>query len=318
MNTNRVNQMKTFTLASTVAAAVFLAGCGGGGGGSTTEPVSTLPGPVPVVIVPVAVAPAPLQPLPVVAIAVSTLPAGTSPTTSAADCMNLQSAALPMPILPGADAQAASDILALVDPAHGFAEISRVPSTFVWWMRSAGPVVNMTTLGLAIHEANHEVDRLLSKVCSSDGMARFFADGKTYVTGLAAGTTANYSIVGEVYPAALKASRASRFDVYIAGSAPYAGNRFSALLDELNAYSSGAKFEVSLLSNPSLKYAERAGDLNVGGMVDFMLYMQAYLQASRLNHPSSYAVIQGQAQTLAYMQFAWTRAENILASAYQF
>ena len=313
MNTNRANQMKTLTSALIVAAMLSVSACGGGGS-TTPEPVSTLPAPLPVVVVPVA----PTAPLPVLPIAVATLPAGASPSTSLADCTNVQSLTLPTPTFTDQDSKAASEILALVDPTQGAAELARVPASFMWWLRSAGATVNMTSISVAIHESNHQIDRLLSKVCSTDGLARFFVDGKVYTTGLKSGTTENYSLVQEAYPTALKTTRAGRFDVYITGSAAASGNGFSILLDELTAYTAGAKFEVNLLATPALKYAATAGDQNLGGMVDFMLYLQTYLQASRLNHPATYLTIQGQAQTLAFMQFVWTRAENILAAAYPF
>ena len=139
-----------------------------------------------------------------------------------------------------------------------------------------------------------------------------------YTTGLKYLSTSNYSIVTETYPVALKTTRAFRYDQYITGSVPYPGNDFHMLLDELNAYAGGANFEVSLLSNPADAYLTVPGDINLGGMTDFMLFMQSYLQAARLNHPTAYAAIQSQAQTLAYMQFAWSRAERILAAGYQF
>ena len=61
-----------------------------------------------------------------------------------------------------------------------------------------------------------------------------------------------------------------------------------------------------------------AGDNNVGGMVDFMAFMEFYLQSARMNHASTYAAIQAQPDTLAYMQFAWTRAEQILTAMYPY
>lgn len=292
-----------------VAVAATLSACGGGASPSAAVGVT-----------PPATAPAPTPPAPAPAPdAVATLPAGTAPTVTAADCPSLLLAAT-APTLVGADAQASAAVLAAVDLAHGHAELSRLPGYFSWWLRAAGPTVDEITLGVAVHETNHKIDFALRYVCNSDGLARYFVDGQVHATGLLAGTTSNYSIAAEAYPAALKSPRALRFDTYITGSAASSGNDFSVLLDELTSYTGGAGFEVGLLSNSNATYAylARSGDANAGGTADFMLFMQAYLKAARLNHPSTYASIRSSGQTLAYLQFAWSRAERILGAMYPY
>ena len=303
----KTNLISLFAAAVAVAA---LAGCGGGGSDSSTGAVGVTP-PAP--------APAPIPPAPAPAPdAVATLPAGTVPAVTAADCANVLAATAPTPTLVGADAQAAATVLAAVDLAHGKSELSRIPGYFTWWLRTAGPKVDELSLGVAIHETNHQIDFALSYLCSADGLARYFVDGQAHVTGLTAGSTSNYSIAAEAYPAALKATRAVRFDLYITGSASSSGNDFSVLLDELTAYSGGAGFEVSLLSNPAYAYLTRSGDMNAGGAADFMLFMQAYIKSARLNHPATYSSIRSSGQTLSYVQFAWSRAERILGTMYPY
>jgi hypothetical protein len=307
-----------------------LAGCGGGGdseaegaggaGASAPAPAAPALGST----VPIGVTPqAPRSPsgAPPDAPRVATEPAGAPPSSlTQADCPTLLVTVSPPPIVADApDARLVRDVLAAVDP-HGSAEFARVPDEFLWWLRSS-PEVDMIGIGTAIHEVNHVFDTALQFHCFADGVARYFADSSVHATDLISGATANYSIVQETYPQTMKGSRALRFDTYISGSAQYPGNDFSILLDELSAYSSGARFEVNLLSSPTYSYlgpTNSTYDGGLGGMADFMLFMQAYLQSARTNHASTYAVIRSQSRTLAFMQFAWTRAEQILADAYPY
>lgn len=315
MNMNALN-LTHLLLSVALTTAATLSACGGGGSASPSASAAvglTPPAPAP--------APAPTPPAPSPApdaVATATLPAGTAPTVTAGDCPILLAATVPTPPLVGADAQAAATVLAAVDLAHGSSELSRLAGYFTWWLRAAGPTVDEITLGAAIHETNHKIDFALRYACNSDGLARYFVDGQVHVTGLMAGTTSNYSIAAAAYPAALKAPRALRYDLYVTGAAASSGNDFSVLLDELNAYSGGAAFEVGLLSDPTYSYLSRSGDFNAGGTVDFMLFLQAYLKSARLNHPTTYASIQSSGQTLAYVQFAWSRAERILGAMYPY
>lgn len=315
-----MNIEKLVKLFAVVASAGMLVACGGGGGDSSPAPVGVTPpaaAPTPAPApAPTPAAPAP-SPVPAPT-AVATLPAGTVPALTAADCPSVLAATALTPTFVGADAKAAAAVLAAVDLVHGSSELSRLPAYFTWWLRTAGQAVDELSLGTAIHETNHKLDFALRYVCNSDGLARYFVDGQVHVTGLMTGTTSNYSISAESYPAALRAPRALRYDLYITGSASSNGNDFSVLLDELNAYSGGAAFEVGLLSNPTYSYLARSGDFNAGGAADFMLFLQAYLKSARLNHPTSYASIQSSGQTLAYVQFAWSRAERILSAMYPY
>ena len=116
----------------------------------------------------------------------------------------------------------------------------------------------------------------------------------------------------------MKSSRNLRYDGYITASKSSSGNDLSILLDELNAYTGGANLEVKLYSSPTYAYLTSRADADIGGMTDFMLFLQSYLKAARLNYPTSYAKLETQARTLAFMQFAWTRAEGVLAAAYPY
>ena len=300
-------------------AASTLVACGGGGAGGGSDAGSFTPAPAPSPSPASAPTPAPAPtPTPAPAPApVATSPAGTSPTITAADCPALTSATYSPPTIVGADMQLVSDVLNATDMAHGLSEFSRLPATFMWWVRGAGDAVNMTRIATAMHEANHEFDDAL-ELCYPDRPARYFANNSIYTTNLLRGQTSNYSIVGETYPSVLKMTRASRYKTYITGSSAANGNDFAVLLDELVAYSGGAQFEANLLGNKSYSYLSVAGDFNAGGVTDFMSYLQYYLQSARLNHVSAHATIKSQATTLAFIQYSWTRAEGILAAMYPY
>ena len=291
--------MNIFRVPFLLALTAALAACGGGEGRtvvSSTSPGSTSTPPL-----------------------IATLPAGASPSVTSANCPLLTASAITAPAISGADMQATSDILQAVDPVHSYSEFARLPATFMWWLRSGGDRVDLLSLGAAVHETNHRIDSTLRNLCNSDGFARFYADGRVYVTDLRkSDKLANYSVVAESYPASLKATRAFRFDAYITGSATSSGNDFSILLDELNAYSGAANFETKLVASAAYSQLAVKADSDVGGMADFMLFLQAYLQSARLNYPSTYSTIQGQGQTKVFIQFSWSRAEAILAAAYPY
>ncbi len=293
-------KMNTFRIPLILALTAALVACGGGGGGRTV--ISTT-------------SPGPSNTAP----QIPTLPAGPSPAVTTGNCALLTAAGITAPAISGADMQATSDILQAVDPVHSYPEFARLPATFMWWLRSGNDRVDLLSLGAAVHETNHKIDSTLRNVCNADGLARFFADGRTYITDLRkSDKLANYSIVAETYPANLRSSRALRFDAYITGSASSSGNDFSILLDELNAYTGAGSFEAKLLASAAYAQLAVRADSDVGGMTDFMLFMQAYLKSARLNYPATYSTIQGQGQTKVFIQFAWSRAEAVLAAAYPY
>jgi hypothetical protein len=296
-------RLNIFRLSFLAAAIAVLAACGGGGDAAPPASVSTSTSPSTPAAGPAKVA---------------TLPAGASPNVTAANCAPISAPTTTPPVISGVDMQAVNDILLAVDPAHGYSEFARLPGTFMWWVRS-GSSVDMLSLGAAVHETNHKIDSTLRNLCNTDGLARFFADGQVYVTDISRNDKlANYSIAGETYPTALKSTRGFRYDLYVTGAASSSGNDLSILLDELNAYTGAANLEVRLFSSPTYSYLATRADADAGGMADFMLFLQAYLKAARLNHPATYTTLQAQARTKAFIQFAWTRAETVLAAAYPF
>jgi len=294
--------LNLFRISLVAVAVAVLAACGGGSD-SVSSAVTSTPGAAPSMG----------------GTKIGTLAAGASPGVTAENCPLLNAPALNPPAITGADMQAVSDILLAVDPGHGYAEFARLPATFIWWVRSDGNAVDMLSLGAAVHETNHKIDAALRNLCNTDGLARFFSDGQVHVTDLSRNDLlANYSIVGETYPAGLKSSRSLRYDAYVTAAASSSGNDLSILLDELNAYTGGANLEARLFSNRTYAFLTVRADADAGGMADFMLFLQAYLKAARLNHPATYAKLQAQTRTIGFIQFAWTRAEAMLAAIYPY
>jgi hypothetical protein len=242
---------------------------------------------------------------------------------TSADCARVQAATPPAPpSITDADVQEISDVLSAANNAHAYSEFLRDPSGFTWWVRSGfGSTVNFLSLGTATHETNHLIDNLLTDTCSGDLYARYYAQGTVFKVLTHRGGTSNRIIIADTYPSALKTSRSQRYDIYVTGTAGLNGDDFSALLEEFNAYTGGAEFEYSVLTHSGLDYLRTAGytyDANLGGTVDFMLFMQAYLQSARLNYPATYSAIVSEPSFAAYMSFAWNRAELVLANSYAY
>ena len=313
--------MRKLELATSIAAIVAtfaLVGCGGGIAGAddaattktatTTTPTTTTPEPDPVQ----ETSEPAKNPVP-------TEPAGPGVTLTLTDCPRITTSPVPAPVITGADMQEVSNVLSAQDAAHSFDVFQRSSAEVMWWVRSSGRAVTLGALGTGVHETNHVIDFLLSSICSGDRYARYLLDGQVHLTGTRMGETANRVIVASTYPAALKASRAVRFNTYITETADNPRNDFSSLLEELNAYAGAAALEASVRDTPAMSYlytADAMSDENIGGMVDFMLFMQHYLLAARSSSPLTYSAIQGQPDTLAFMQVLWTRAESVLVRAY--
>ena len=299
--------MRILVLGNSIAAilATFaLVGCGGGGTAvptTTTEPA----------LVEETQAPA-KNPVPTEA-------AGPNVTLTLTDCARLTGNPVPSPAITGADMQEVNDVLLSQDAKHSYDVFQRSPADVMWWVRSGSTAVTLGTLGNGVHQTNHVIDFLLSAICSEDRYSRYLLDGQVHLTGTRMGDTANLVIVDNTYPAALKVSRSVRFGTYITEAAGNSRNDFSSLLEEFNAFAGAAALEAAVRGNPEMTYLYQKNaisDENVGGMVDFMLFMQHYLLAARSSSPQTYSAIQGQPDTLAFMQALWTRAESVLVRAY--
>lgn len=276
-------------------AAAALTACGGGGGG---DDGANAPAP----------APAPE--------AITVTP--TTPTTlTAADCPRLASDADSAAALDLTDASisAVNDFLLAADQVHAHKVFIRAPGDFVNWIVNAGGTVNLMSVGVATHETLHKVDTAL-RSCAPVLLAKYQFMGSQLITDLAPGTTSNYSIVAETIDTAL--TSAPRYATYIGTASSSNGNDFSVLLDEFAAYTGGAHTEVQLLQQGKVGGATGSLDVNLGGMVNFMVYLENYLKSARLYHTAQYDAIKNSASTVAAIQAIWSRAELVLQDGYSF
>jgi hypothetical protein len=274
-------------------AVALLAACSGGGGGGTTKPVA--PGGT--------TAPS---------ITVATLPALT-PTLG--DCVRLQSDAQSEAAvdLTNASIRAVSALLQTVDANHAYKVFTRRPNDFInWVVTGSGGTgkLDVTSLGMATHETMHMVDEALYG-CAPGAQHKLQFFGTQLVTSLVAGGTPTYNIVDQTIDPALKT--AFRYPTYITGNG--ATSDFRVLLDEFAAYTGGAHTELQY----STKYVASASgnlDTNLGGMVNFMVYLQNYLQSARLNNNAAWLNIKNSPATVSAIQAVWSRAETTLVAAH--
>jgi len=288
-----------------ILGAAMLVGCGGGGGGGTAAPAgTTTTNPT---TTPTTTAPA--------RITVSTVPA---PTATASDCPKLtdDAQAIAALDLSNPSVKAVHDEVQAVDSTHAFKVFIRQPGQFVNWIVTAGGTVDVETLGVATHETSHQLNAAL-KVCApraADLVAKYFFFGSELVTDLRTGDTDHISIVDETIATPLKS--ASRYSTYITGVGGAGGNDFRIVLDELAAYVGAAHTEQLYIASGKAAGDNRMLDINLGGTVNFMVYLQNYLMSARLNHPATYAAISGSPATVAAIQAIWSRSETVLRDSY--
>lgn len=259
-------------------------------------------------------------------------PATAPPQLTSAVCASFTGTPVNPILSSDADVQAIYNALGNSDQS-AYAAFIRAPEVFTYWTRQdgaqmaslGGKNVNFVSLGAGLHETLHTLDSALTRICNSDGYRRYYVDGVVQASGLKSGDTLTYSIIAETYPQALRTSRSLRYDLYVVGLGQVSGNQFGMVLDEFSAYAAGANLELTLLRSIDYNYLATspalqlgASDLNAGGMVDFMLYLQSYLMAARLNHPATHNAIAMQPATKALVQLLWTKSETLLTSLYPY
>lgn len=277
-------------------AATLLTACGGGGG----DDLGASPAPAP--------APAPTeQPVTVTPI--------TAPPVTTADCARLtdEAASIAAVDLTNTNIKAVHDYVQQVDPDHAYKVFVRRPADFVNWIATTGGTVDLVTLGTATHETVHMTDAVL-RGCSTAGAYKVLLHGEILTTGLMLGDTASIQIVDAVISPALKAE--ARYTTYITNAA--AGNDFTVLLDELAAYAGAAHTDVQMIAKGKSEDMTGTLDVNIGGTVNFMVYLQYYLQAARLNYPTTYDNIRNDPLAITAIQAIWSRAEQALRDSHSY
>jgi len=291
-------------------AAAFLSACGGGGGESAATGGAPSTGTPSSGASPAeAPAPAPAQ-----SSSPITVSAMVAPNVSTADCPRLtsESASLAALDLSNANIKSVNDFLAQVDADHSYKVFIRRPYDFVNWIAGNRGTVNLLTAGVATHETLHMTDSVL-RGCGTVGYKILFF-GNILDTGLQAGDTANIKIVDAVIDSALKTE--ARYTTYITNAA--AGNDFTVLLDELAAYSGAAHTEFKMLSTGKTGGTTGTLDADLGGTVNFMVYLENYLRAARLTDTVTYDKIRTSGPTKAAIQALWTAAEQVLRDSYPY
>lgn len=288
-----------------LALSLLLAACGGGGGDSAALADPTA-------------APATRPVNPTVertndgALVVNTVPI--APPT-AQDCTRLTSAAQSAAALDLSDpmVRAVHDELLAIDPVHAYPVFVRMPAQFVNWIALLEGTLDMDTIGFATHETMHNLSYALG-ACSPQQRAAYLVLGTTVDSGLRFGETANYSIVAETIAPELTSH--FRYTEYIPSAAAANGNDLRILLDELAAYVGSASTEQRYIASGRAGNDRRVLEYNLGGTVNFMVFLQHYLLSARLNHPQTYAAVRANPTTLAAIQFLWTTAEDVLQASY--
>ena len=171
-------------------------------------------------------------------------------------------------------------------------------------------------LETAIHESNHHLNRVLSRECEPLNNRKYFLIGHVYTTDLKIGETPSISIINQTMPANLQSS--SRYSLYVSANPNVHRNTLSSLLDEFTAYTGESWIHLAKAQQQPSSQTLNYSQFQIDGMVNFMLYLQAYLKSARLYYPDAYTQIQAQPQTIAYMATVWKQAEDILLAAYPY
>ncbi|MGV3571314.1 MAG: hypothetical protein ACO1PB_12005 [Ramlibacter sp.] len=290
--------MRTMLWAAALAT-VLLAGCGGGSSSSSSSSGGLPPRP--------GLPNAPAAP----AITVTAMRA---PIYSSADCPRLVStrASVAALDLREVNIRAVNAFLLDVDPdAH--AVFARRPYDFINWIAMLGGRVDLITVGTATHETIHQVTNVLRECEPVDQYKALFM-GNVLETGVMPGDTPSMRVVANHIDPALVGE--PRYDTYITDAVP--GNDLSILLDEFAAYTTAAHTEFQMLASRQTGGFVGALDGNLGGTVNFMVYLQSYLKALRLDYPAAHRSIRDSARTVAAIQAIWSRAELTLRDSYEY
>ncbi|MEI8363689.1 MAG: hypothetical protein WCG35_10800 [Betaproteobacteria bacterium] len=207
-------------------------------------------------------------------------------------------------------------LLSEIDPSHSGQILRIAPDELMWWIAFMNNDVNFFSIGVAVHETNHSINRILTN-CSNLGGASYFFANNIYYTSIRPSSTPSYGNATKVISKDIILSLdPMRFKFYLMGigNTPQAG--FDVLLDELVAYTGAAAFEEKMLADPNLNNLivkdDYSYDVNIGGMVEFILFFEAYLKFIRINDEVLYNRILSDRQLRTLLAKIVVSAESTL------
>ena len=243
-------------------------------------------------------------------------PAGARPAYGRADCARMLAGAPSGAIDRTPDGAALLAVLPTPHSPQVARTLAGAGDELLWWLRHNGKI-DFNSVATAFHEANHALDMTLS-ACAGEKAVYVF-EGRTWPTEIVRGTTPPYPIAAPLVPARFKSGQPGRYQTYMVQTPATAGNDFTTLLDELNAYVGAAQLEQALVATPLYARFRAEGvvklDGSVGGSADMMLYMLCYLKAVRAQHPSAYAHLRDSPLALAHLQRLWSAGERAIMAA---
>lgn len=199
---------------------------------------------------------------------------------------------------------------------HALELFNAAPDYFMWWIRFFQEIT-IQSIGTAIHETNHQIDLAIGK-CDNAGGAKFLINGKIFRTSLKFGNFEPYSVLDRNLPEEFKVMQLSRYSQYIKKSGLQKNSDITTLLMELEAYLGAAIFEIEVAKKNNLNLIASeitAYDGNLGGTVDFMLYLLAYLKTLRMDYPSQYDALISDKAFINLTQNLWSASEEVILSS---
>ena len=245
-------------------------------------------------------------------------PAVTRPSLDSVTCRRLEGTtprASPHQVREAEHVGGIGEALEKAGATLGSVAIAVLPEEFAWWLHVKGPV-NLLTLSLAVHETSHALENLL-RLCGS-GSSRYALGSRIYDIGVRPGELPRVSdLARRVPPNELASVSPMRLRKYFHEAA--ADNDFSTLIGELVAYVVGAQAELVLLERargwPFTPDGLTAFDGNLGGMVDLVIMVKAYLAELDRQDPAALARLLAREDSLCLLHALHVAAAQGVARA---
>jgi hypothetical protein len=198
----------------------------------------------------------------------------------------------------------------------GASIVEAVPDEFAWWIHVMGPV-SALSLGAAVHESSHALERYLL-ICGN-GTARFRIGGKIFSTGLRPGQTPGIAdLLLDANPPELSLLTPIRREAYVIRATP--GNDFLILLGEVSAYLADAHTELALyeqtLAGHSLfPVSTTSRNAGFSGLIDMLILLRVYLRQLEMNPNSKLVEISQKGEIVCLIAMAHGSAKSLVKHA---